>query len=192
MSQQQQQSQQQFALYFPRVGSFATANDVINVLNCLGVLKVMRIDFAPIGKPAGYMANMGTDEYKSAFVHFHNGQIIGRDDQSHRTLQLIWSGVSYRFAFSDNTYWKIMKAINPIPNTHLNMHQMAEYSRQLELRVATLETQLFSLSRIVQDLVQKEEKNGEKDEEDEWMPNMELSELLTDVTDLAKHQVDQH
>jgi hypothetical protein len=185
MSQIQQIAE--FSLYFPRVESHVNASNILGVLNTLGFLNVMRIDFAPIGKPAGYMANMGTDEYKSAFVHFHNGQIIGRDDQSHRTLQLIWSGVPYRFAFSDNTYWKIMKAINPIPNTYLNMHQMAEYSRQLELRVATLETQLFSLSRIMQDFVQKEEKK-----EDEWMPNMELSELLTDVTDLAKHQVDQH
>jgi predicted nucleic acid-binding protein len=68
----------------------------------------------------------------------------------------------YKLWVGQDEYWWLMKTINPVADTHLNIHQVAENARILEKKVADQEAtikrqteQLERLQNVVEHVVSK-------------------------------------
>jgi len=95
----------------------------------IGVVK--RVDFCAIE---------GNEEYCSAFIHFS----YYMDNQYVCDLLTnLEQGDSRKLQVSPTEYWILLKNNNPVPETRLNMHQLAENVRLLEERLLSLESQAF-------------------------------------------------
>jgi hypothetical protein len=102
----------------------------------------MTMQFFMIGgvKRVDFCAIEGLDDYCSAFVHF---MYYMENTYVYDMLSLLERGHSQKLQVSPSEYWILLKNNNPVPETRLNMHQVAENARLLEERVLSLESQAF-------------------------------------------------
>jgi len=124
------------SVYIPRVSKAYEYDMIVNRINTHLLVNTYRIDFVEI---------QDNDHLQSVFVHFeydYNGyfaqcvlpQIIAKIEDE--------SKPSYRLNLSEYEFWWVLPNLNPVQETNLNIHQIAENARLLESRVELLETML--------------------------------------------------
>jgi len=125
---------QVISFYVPRIRSAWTSEEVSNaVYNTLGL--VDRVDFGEFVPP-------DQTGIRSAFIHMswlrpHAQEWIEQEiaAKGHCRLQVTY-----------NEYWMLLHNKNPIPSTHLNVHQLADITRKQDGRIAELEAKVAQLT----------------------------------------------
>jgi len=107
------------SIYIPRVRNYHTVQSVGHALYYGGIGIIRRVDFVPIED---------NDQYLSAFVHM--------EDLTNILLDQFEEEKGYKFFLGPDEYWILLKATTVIPETRLNLHQLAENQRLLEERQA--------------------------------------------------------
>lgn len=124
------------SVYIPRVSKAYEYGKIVELINSHLLVNTYRIDFVAI---------QDIDHLQSVFVHFeyeYNGyfaqcvlpQIIAKMEDE--------TTPSYRLNLSEYEFWWILPNLNPVQETNLNIHQIAENARLLESRVELLESML--------------------------------------------------
>ena len=112
------------SFYIPSVSVLYNFADVSAVFQQQRLGTVRRVDFVPFKVPH--------PDFQSMFVHC--------TDMDSRMIDIINnSPTGYKMYIHGNRYWILLKNKNPVADTHLNIHQIAENARLLELRVADQE-----------------------------------------------------
>jgi hypothetical protein len=128
------------SFYIPRISIEHNETAIAHVFRANYVGEVKRVDFVPLETP-------NNDRFCSAFVHCYrvNPTVIGFIDE-------LEGQSGYRLQINPNEYWILLKNKNPISDTRLNIHQIAENARLLEQRVveqnAFIERQSEEIFRI--------------------------------------------
>lgn len=136
--------------YIPRMSTDYDEERVKNVFrSVLFIGEIRRVDFVPIE---------GTTRFRKAFIHFDhvfdNG--IARamvDGVETGSARIQPSPIDKSF------YWIILKNKNPIPETRLNIHQLAESIRFLQNAMEQQAEEMVVLKGLV--LCKHEEANSE-------------------------------
>lgn len=147
-------NQCQFSFYIPRMYANYTVEDVIHMFRLMYIGDVRRVDFIQLE------TTNQSNNYQSAFVHmecFYYSYVAGVIEETvfaHDDHYKLWVG--------NNEYWWLMKNINPVVDTNLNIHQVVENARILENRVLEQENkikqqseQIDRLQKIVDQFVSK-------------------------------------
>jgi hypothetical protein len=146
-------NQQQFynnntlmSIYIPRMSVSTTENEVRDRLHVSKIGEVRRVDFTPIIKRPGFGENVDS-VVKSAFVHF-NRYYNDRVD----FLENIQIGENKCVIYLDaekRSYWILLKAVNVVPDTMMNNHQIVENCRFLEKKVEEQEQRIQKLESLL-------------------------------------------
>jgi hypothetical protein len=94
---------------------------------CLCIGTVNRVDFVPIE---------GESRFQQAFVHME--EIYNSPSNSHITEEVFDANRGVRMypaMFNENEYWILLKNKNPVTETKLNIHQIVENARILQIVV---------------------------------------------------------
>ena len=133
------------SIYIPRVFKFHTVESIANICFHAGIGIVHRVDFVAIEN---------TEYYMSMFVHMK--QVDSHSYLGNEILSQFDQGKSYKFLVNPNEFWILLKAKNVVPDTHLNVHQLAENHRLLEELVAnqasTIASQEEQMTRMKSDI----------------------------------------
>ena len=125
---------QPISFYIPRIKSAWTSELISNAMyNTLGL--VDRVDF-------GDFVPLDQTGIRCAFIHMaclNNGwrEYIEREIEAFG---------HYKFQVTYNEYWMLLPNKNPIPRTHLNIHQLAEITRKQDERIAQLQALVVQLA----------------------------------------------
>jgi len=125
---------QVISFYIPRMRAGWTEPQIEAVLkNTIGILD--RVDF-------GDYIPQDQTAIRSAFIHMAwiNNEWLewfNRETASNGHCRL---QVTY------NEYWMLLPNKNPIPSTHLNVHQLADITRKQDERIAELEAKVAQLT----------------------------------------------
>lgn len=121
------------SFYVPRMRAHWTIDQISNWVSCLGVVDRIDLgDFVPSNQTG----------IRCAFIHMSwlcPGVQEWIDEETaskgHPKLQV-----------PNNEYWMLLPNKNPIPRTHLNIHQLAEITRKQDARIAELEALVAQLT----------------------------------------------
>ncbi len=111
-----------YSFYVPRMATTHGEDSVRTAFRFLGNVK--RADFVPIE---------GDDRFQKAFVHMDH--IIESDTNSEIMNRVFGRNESMRIypeTFNQRTYWILLKNKNPVTETKLNIHQLAENANILQ------------------------------------------------------------
>ena len=90
------------------------------------------------------------NNYQSAFIHMDCLYCTNVADAIYETV--FTDDDHYKLWVGQDEFWWLMRTINPVADTHLNIHQVAENARLLEKKVADQEaiikTQSEQLNRL--------------------------------------------
>ena len=118
---------------------------------------VRRVDFIQL--EANDITNP-LNNYQSAFIHMDCFYYTGVADKIQETV--FTHDDHYKLWVGTGEFWWLMKNINPVADTHLNIHQVVENARLLEIKVAEQEAtikrqaeQLHRLQSVVDQVVSK-------------------------------------
>ena len=144
-------------IYIPYVNINIMEDTIAEIFYNFGIGQIKRVDFLESDptKP-------GT---RQIFVHMQtwfNSPLATAIKNS-----LLDNIAAYRFQFSHTAYWLLLPAKNPIQDTVLNIHQLAENMRLLENRFAEKEAEITALKGLVADLTIQVRYL----EDPEWIPN---------------------
>jgi hypothetical protein len=117
------------SFYIPRVSCDYSINDIIATFRLLYIGEVSRVDI-----------NGKLNDYMSVFIHM---------DYLYDS-EIAWNIVNntykknsyYRLWVEEDVYWLLLKNNNPVEDTYLNIHQLAENTRILEEKLLKLEDKL--------------------------------------------------
>jgi hypothetical protein len=147
-------SSNQFSFYIPRMYANYTVEDVIHMFRLMYIGDVRRVDFVQLESTS--LSN----NYQSAFVHmecFYYSYVAGVIQETVFTYD-----DHYKLWVGNNEYWWLMKNINPVLDTNLNIHQVVENARILEKTVLEQDNkikqqseQIDRLQRVVDQIVEK-------------------------------------
>ena len=126
---------------------------------CLDSLRITRVDFVP-RKIQGDKISTDT---KSAFIHIEWAYLDEwMDSMRDRTGQIKIRAYSPITVAGCSESWIILPAHNPIADTNMNIHQLAENNRLLEQKVArqeeVIKNQSASMSLLVEEMKAVNEK----------------------------------
>ena len=132
------------SIYIPRLSNLYTENDVKYTFRLLSIGEVNRVDFVPIDNHKN--KNEINEHFQSAFVHFDffYDTSIAQDTQNY-----LYNNIAFKLHLDDHTFWWILNNKNPIPETKLNIHQLAENMRLLEEKVKQQEETILRLQEII-------------------------------------------
>jgi len=145
-----------FSIYIPRMSNIHDEEAVKNILKILRIGVVRRVDFTPINKSPGFGEN--DDEVKSAFIHFFDTPAgFPLDTPAGFPYdEVFWSeiarGDSCRIAVSKSEYWIFLKNNNPVKETLMNIHQVAENGRHLEKLIEEQANTIKQQEKMIQEL----------------------------------------
>lgn len=118
---------------------------------------VRRVDFIQL--ESNDLSNP-LNNFQSAFIHMDCLYFTNVADAIYETV--FTDDDHYKLWVGQDEFWWLMKTINPVADTHLNIHQVAENARLLEKKVADQEAiiktqseQLNRLQNIVDQVVSK-------------------------------------
>ena len=131
-----------YTFYIPRIYGNYTVADIIATFRLLYIGEVSRVDI-----------NEKNDDYMTAFIHM---------DHLYDT-EIAWQVInttynekcSYKLWLEPDCYWLILKNTNPVAETHLNIHQIAENARLLEEKVKTSEDKIDRLEYVIHKLCRR-------------------------------------
>ena len=134
------------SIYIPRMSASTTENEVRDRLHVSKIGEVRRVDFTPIKKKPGFGENIDS-VIKSAFVHFNRFY----NDRA-EFLENIQIGENKCVLYLDaekRSYWILLKAVNVVPDTMMNNHQIVENCRFLEKKVEDQEQRIQKLESLL-------------------------------------------
>ncbi len=125
------------SICIPRLPILYTENDVKYTFKLLGIGEVNRVDFVPIHNHKNFQL---------AFVHFDffYDTSIAQDTQNY-----LYNSIAFKLYLDDHTFWWILNNNHPIPETKLNIHQLAENIRLLEEKVKQQEETILRLKDFI-------------------------------------------
>ena len=133
------------SFYIPRMYTNYTVEDIIYMFRLMYIGDVRRVDFIQLESSTNPLNN-----YQSAFIHMECFYLTNVASKIQETV-FIYDD-HYKLWVGDNEYWWLMKTINPVADTHMNIHQLAENARILEKKVvdqqATIKRQSEQLDRL--------------------------------------------
>ena len=132
------------SICIPRLSNLYTENDVKYTFKLLSIGEVNRVDFVPIHNHKNN--NKINEHFQLAFVHFDffYDTSIAQDIQNY-----LYNNIAYKLDVDDSTFWWILNNNNPIPETKLNIHQLAENMRLLEEKVKQQEETILRLQDFI-------------------------------------------
>ena len=146
-----------YSFYIPRMSTRYGVSQIKSVFsNYLMIGKVRRVDF-----------HILDDNFQSAFVHM---DALFDTDFTNDIKQIVFNEMRSCRVYPDiidpSTSWLLLKNKNPIPDTRLNAHQLADNMRVLTSVLS------FALDRIdaLESYVREKEKEKEKDKRKSHRP----------------------
>jgi uncharacterized coiled-coil protein SlyX len=134
-----------------------TVDDIIYMFRLMYIGDVRRVDFIQL--EANDITNP-LNNYQSAFIHMDGFYLTNVADNIQETV--FTHNDHYKLWVGEGEFWWLMKTINPVADTRLNIHQVAENARLLEIKVADQEAtinrqaeQLDRLQSVVDQVVSK-------------------------------------
>jgi hypothetical protein len=152
------------SIYIPRMSASTTENEVRDRLHVSKIGEVRRVDFTPIKKKPGFGENVDS-VVKSAFVHFNRLY----NDRA-ELLENIQIGEKKCVLYLDaekRSYWMLLKAVNVVPDTMMNNHQIVENCRFLEKKVEEQEQRIQKLESLLICFLEGRNPYSEYDREDQ-------------------------
>ena len=112
------------SFYIPRISTTYNEVSICVAFKNMNIGVVKRVDF---------MLNEETDRYQSAFVHM---DFIYDNDYTEKILTTVVNNNKsirvYPNRINPGIYWILLKNKNPVTETRLNIHQLAENINKLE------------------------------------------------------------
>ena len=137
----------QISFYIPRMYTNYTVDDIIYMFRLMYIGDVRRVDFIQL--ESNDRSNP-LNNYQSAFIHMECLYFTNVADAIYETV--FTDDDHYKLWVGQDEFWWLMKTINPVADTHLNIHQVAENARLLEKKVAdqeaTIKLQAEQLNRL--------------------------------------------
>jgi hypothetical protein len=133
------------SIYIPFVDSRFNEKDVISTFNYYNICNVSRVDFVEIPDKTNVC---------HAFVHVNNWY------NSNNASVAFWDITnkgSYKFYYSQsqmtsNAFWLLLPNKNPIPQTKLNIHQLAVMISEMEKKMADQQAEMDEMRKRIADL----------------------------------------
>ena len=112
------------SVYIPYVNSYHNDKTVYEIFNEADIGEVNRVDFIPHKQTDGY----------EMFVHFmpYYSDIMSEIIQKHSMND------AYRINIPGNEQWIICRNNKPVPDTKMNIHQVAKHSKELDYKLREL------------------------------------------------------
>jgi uncharacterized coiled-coil protein SlyX len=124
-----------------------TVEDIIYMFRLMYIGDVRRVDFIQL--ESNDISNP-LNNFQSAFIHMDCFYYTNVADNIQQTV--FTDDDHYKLWVGQGEFWWLMKTINPVADTHLNIHQLAENARLLEIKVtdqeATIKRQAEQLDRL--------------------------------------------
>ena len=137
-------------IYISRVNLFHTEESLRTQLSTSNIGIVCSVDFIIPNQTPGFQEPAHHSHFKAAFVHFRHL------NNQHEFLTHIHSGKKFRIDVSSTEFWLCSKAHHPVPRTIMNIHQVVDNCRYLELIVSkhtdTIMAQQLRIQLIEQQL----------------------------------------
>ena len=131
-----------YSIYIPRILTSFTEEMIAYNFEVIQFGKVKRVDFAAIVEANGEERK----EIQKCFVHFSD---VYRTNFAMSVLDEVENeNGSFKLSINQKNFWWLMKNKNPVSETKMNIHQIAENTRLLSERVEKQE-------KIIEDLVEK-------------------------------------
>jgi hypothetical protein len=131
------------SIYIPRLSNLYTENDVKYTFRLLNIGEVNRVDFVAITLKDSNEIN---DSFQSAFVHF---DFLYDTAIAQEITNSVYHNLQLKLWVDNKVFWWILNNNNPIPETKLNIHQLAENMRLLEEKVKQQEELIEKLQNII-------------------------------------------
>ena len=133
------------SIYIPFVDSRFNEKDVISTFNYYNICNVSRVDFVDIPDKTNVC---------HAFVHVNNW--YNSNNASVAFWEITHKG-SYKFYYSQsqmtsNAFWLLLPNKNPIPETKLNIHQLAVMISEMEKKMADQQAEMDEMRKRIADL----------------------------------------
>jgi len=133
---------QTISFYVPRIRAHWTEQQIFNAMReTIGV--VDRVDF-------GDFVPLNQTGIRCAFIHM---AWVNYDWKDWLEREIETNG-HCRYQVTYDEYWMLLPNKNPIPKTHLNVHQLADITRKQDERIAELEA---LVSRLTEQLENRTE-----------------------------------
>jgi len=131
----------QRSFYIPRVAIHYNAQLVAGVFDRFYIGRVLRVDFVEIP---------GESKFQSAFVHM---EIIYDVPTTDVLVDKVFvQNKPFKIQpelFGGGPKWTLLRNKNPITETRLNIHQLAENAKKLEIQVREQEERIYKLESII-------------------------------------------
>jgi hypothetical protein len=123
------------SFYVPRMRAHWTEQQISDAIwrHTIGI--VDRVDF-------GDFVPLNQTNIRSAFIHMSWMEVWG---EAWIEKEIAANG-HCKFQVTYDEYWMLLPNKNPIPRTHLNVHQLAEITRKQDERIAELEALVAQLT----------------------------------------------
>jgi hypothetical protein len=110
---------------------------------------VTHVDFTPINKSKGFQGVVEPGAFRSAFVHFLTPIVCHAGSVEHHIWDAIEKEVPYQLTVNEREYWICLKNKNPVPRTHMNIHQVVDNCAYLEKLVLAQAAEIEELKKLV-------------------------------------------
>ena len=133
------------SIYIPFVDSRLTKKDVINTFDYYNICNVSRVDFVEIPEKTNVC---------HAFIHVN---IWYNSNNASLAYWDITNKGSYKFYYSQSqssskAFWLLLPNKNPIPETKLNIHQLAVMISEMEKKIADQQAEMDNMRKRIADL----------------------------------------
>ena len=133
------------SIYIPFVDSRLTEKDVISTFGYYNICNVSRVDFVEIPEKTNVC---------HAFIHVNNW--YNSNNASIAFWEITNKG-SYKFYYSQsqstaNAFWLLLPNKNPIPQTKLNIHQLAVMISEMEKKMTDQQAEMDNMRKRIADL----------------------------------------
>jgi len=167
----------QISVYIPHVDTRHNKRTVIDIFNEFDIGQVERADFVQHSACEGY----------ELFVHFVPYYTPTMDE----IIQQHSIGGAYRIMVSINEQWTICQNHRPVPDTKLNIHQLAKHSKELEAKLDELRNAVAILPEVTSTL-QSLNARIQYLEDPEWMNSMCEPLSMSDLATTSRQHVSSH
>jgi hypothetical protein len=144
------------SIYIPRMSVNHTEDTIRKIMHEFRIGTVSHVDFIPINKKPGFVEKFDQMAV-SAFVYFSDPWLSSADDmydfKSKKYMgniqfwDTIAAGNANQINISEKEYWLCLKNKKPVQRTIMNIHQVVENGRYLEILVQEQSKKIEELER---------------------------------------------
>ena len=133
------------SIYIPFVDARFSEKDLVNTFDYYNICNVSRVDFVDIPEKSGVC---------HAFVHVNNWH---NSNNASMAFWEITNKGSFKFYYSQsqinsNAFWLLLPNKNPIPETKLNIHQLAVMMTEMEKKIVDQQYEMDIMRKRIEDL----------------------------------------